>query len=728
MKKVLIATNLDLFCYKFLIPYFKYFKENGYIVEVASQGDGSTLTDYDKKYNVDFPRRINIREFKQAYKQIKKILDENTYDIIFCHSPFGAAITRLAVKNCKLKNTRVIYMAHGFHFFKGAPLKNWLLFYPVEKYLSKYTNDIITINQEDYINAQKKFKSNIHYLNGAGFNFEKNKLTLTKKEKNELRKKYNIKPNDFVMIFPGELNNNKNQIMLINIMQNLNEKNKDIHLLLPGNDCLNGQLQEYVKNNKIKNVHFLGFCKNIPELLEISNLAVSSSYREGLPINIMEAMNAGLPIVATNCRGNRDLVNDNNGYLIEPNNIDEFENKILCIYNKEKSLEKIKKYNQNEIKKYALDDVLNKFDRIIKNEKKNRIAYLRSTSIVNDSRATKEIESYKKYNNDVIVFGWNRQNINIPKLDGKYKFYNKQSKYGSGMKNIFKLLGFEIWLYNNLKKERNNYDIIHACDFDTAYIGYKIAKKYNKKLVYDVYDYYVDCHNLSFLKDFIEKKDIKILNNADAVIICTEQRKKQIEKANPKKIYVIHNTPEIKKIKCQNSYNPNKIKVCYVGILQDDRLLKEVCEEISKNSNIELHIGGFGKYEEYIKELSNQYSNIFFYGQMKYDNVLDLENKCDILFATYNPEVPNHKYSAPNKVYEAMALGKPIIVCENTGVDELVKKEKIGFAIKYDAKEFIKKIKEITDNDYKKISDRCYKLYEDKYNWNKMFDNYMKNM
>lgn len=349
--------------------------------------------------------------------------------------------------------------------------------------------------------------------------------------------------------------------------------------------------------------------------------------------------------------------------------------------------------------------------------KKNRIAYLRSTSIVNDSRATKEIESYKKYNNDVIAFGWNRQNINIQKLDEKYKFYNKQSKYGSGMKNIFKLLGFEIWLYNNLKKERNNYDIIHACDFDTAYIGYKISKKYNKKLVYDVYDYYVDCHNLSFLKDFIEKKDIKILNNADAVIICTEQRKKQIEKANPKKIYVIHNTPEIKKIKCQNSYTPNKIKVCYVGILQDDRLLKEVCEEISKNSNIELHIGGFGKYEEYIKGLSNQYSNIFFYGQLKYDDVLDLENKCDILFATYNPEVPNHKYSAPNKVYEAMALGKPIIVCENTGIDELVKKEKIGFAIKYDAKEFIKIIKKITKEDYEKIQHYTQKIYNEKYSW-----------
>lgn len=371
MKKVLIATNLDLFCYKFLIPYFKYFKKNGYIVEIASKTDGSKLDNYDKKYNVDFPRRINIKEFKKAYKQIKKVLEENKYDIIFCHSPFGAAITRLAAKNCKLKNTRIIYMAHGFHFFKGAPKKNWLLFYPIEKYLSKYTDDIITINLEDYKNAQKKLKSKIHYLNGVGFDFKKNNVKLTYKEKMALRKKLGIKPKDFVMIFPGELNYNKNQILLINIMKNLNKKYKNIHLLLPGNDCLNGKLQEYVKENKIKNVHFLGFCTNIAELLSISDLALSSSYREGLPINIMEAMNAGLPIVATNCRGNRDLVNDKNGFLVNLNDSDDFMDKILKIYNKEVDLKQIHNYNIKEIQKYDLDNVLKEFDKIIMKEKNN---------------------------------------------------------------------------------------------------------------------------------------------------------------------------------------------------------------------------------------------------------------------------------------------------------------------------------------------------------------------
>lgn len=366
MKKVLVASNIDLFCYKFLIPYFKYFKENGYIVEVASQGDGSSLSDYDKKYNVDFPRRINYKEFKIAYQQIKSILLENHYDIIFCHSPFGGAITRLAAKNCKLKNTRIIYMAHGFHFFKGAPLKNWLLFYPAEKYLAKYTDDIITINKEDYNNAKKHFKSNIYFLNGVGFNFDKNNIILSEKEKSVLRGKYKLKKDDFVMMFPGELNYNKNQIFLINAMKELNKNYKNIHLLLPGNDCLNEELQKYVKENKIKNVQFLGFCNNIAELLNITNLALSSSYREGLPINIMEAMNAGLPIVATNCRGNRDLVNERNGFLIQVNDIDELINCILKIYNKEVDLEKIKNYNHEEIKKYKLENVLKDFDKIIK--------------------------------------------------------------------------------------------------------------------------------------------------------------------------------------------------------------------------------------------------------------------------------------------------------------------------------------------------------------------------
>lgn len=297
-----------------------------------------------------------------------------------------------------------------------------------------------------------------------------------------------------------------------------------------------------------------------------------------------------------------------------------------------------------------------------------KIAYLRSTSIINDSRANKEIDAYVEQKNLVYVFGWNRRNLTNIGFDDNtnitFFMYNKKSNYGDGIKNIFKLLKFEIWLYKNLKKNIKKFDIIHACDFDTAYVGYKIAKKYKKKFIYDIYDYYVDCHNLYFFKKMVENADISIINKSDVVILCTEQRREQINKTSPKKIEVIHNTPNIKKDYDLTKFNNDKIKLCYAGVLQDDRLLIEIGNTISNYPNVELHIGGFGKYESFFEQLSKQNKNVFFYGQMKYDEVLDLESKCDVLFATYNPEIPNHKYSAPNKVYEAMALGKPIIVCK----------------------------------------------------------------
>ena len=353
-----------------------------------------------------------------------------------------------------------------------------------------------------------------------------------------------------------------------------------------------------------------------------------------------------------------------------------------------------------------------------------KIAYLRTTSIINDSRANKEINAYAEQGNFVYVFGWDRQNLTENQLNVcdniQFIMYNQKSNYGDGIKNVFKLLKFELWLSKMLRKMINEIDIIHACDFDTAYIGYKIAKKYNKKFIYDIYDYYVDCHNLYFLKKIVENMDISIINKSDVVILCTEQRCEQIKKALPKKVEIIHNTPDIKNEYVMSKFNKNSIKICYVGILQDDRLLIEIGNIINKYPNVELHIGGFGKYEKFFENLSQKNKNVFFYGQMKYDEVLNLESKCNILFATYNPEIPNHKYSAPNKVYEAMALGKPIIVCENTGVDQLVRKEHIGYVINYNEKDFFDCIEKISADEYENISKVSKDLYCEKYRWNIM--------
>ena len=361
------------------------------------------------------------------------------------------------------------------------------------------------------------------------------------------------------------------------------------------------------------------------------------------------------------------------------------------------------------------------------------IIFLRSTSIKNDSRVLKEVGCLIKHGYNVKVLGWDRdeflknnQSINFDNINIPIQVFRKKAEYGSGIKNLIKLFQFQVWLLYNLLKIRKNIDIIHSCDLDTALPARLISKFFKKKMVYDIFDYYIDSHYVpNKLKKIVENAEINIINNADLTIICTEERRKQIKKARPKKCIVINNTPNIDRNIIKQKViksSTDKLKIVYVGILQENRLLKEIGEEIKKYPDFELHIGGFGQLQKYFSELSEKYDNVFYYGQMKYENVLNLEESSNILFATYNPEIPNHKYSAPNKLYEAMALGKPIIVCENTGIDELVKNDNIGISISYDAKKFIEVIENLSENKklQKKLSDNAKRLYNEKYSWKQM--------
>ncbi len=362
---------------------------------------------------------------------------------------------------------------------------------------------------------------------------------------------------------------------------------------------------------------------------------------------------------------------------------------------------------------------------------KESIYYIRSTSIINDSRATKEISSLIKNGFDVCVLGWDRTHIikdyNEVEINGKdvdSLFFKFKCNYGESFKNVFGLILFQLWLFFRLMKDNKKYVCIHACDFDCGYVSYIISNMYEKKLVYDMYDYYSDSRTMSSkMERIVNKLENSIIDSADVSIICGEWRKNQIKNSNPKRLIVIHNSPEIKDIKEKKiiKNKSKKLKIVYVGILQDHRLLLEILEEMKKNNEYELHVGGFGKYEKEFENASNEYNNIYYYGSLKYNDVLNLEKDCDILFATYDPKIKNHKYSAPNKIYEAMALGKPIIVCYNTGIDQLIVSKNIGDAIDYDAKEFIKALKKYNKKEnIKDVEKRAKKLYFDKYSWNSM--------
>lgn len=358
------------------------------------------------------------------------------------------------------------------------------------------------------------------------------------------------------------------------------------------------------------------------------------------------------------------------------------------------------------------------------------ILFIRSTHPLFDSRLQKEVNSALKFEHDVILLGWNRENISVngnqlKMIDGfvDFELCKIKARYGDGIKNIFKLFLFQIWILYKLVIHRKKYRIIHSCDFDTAIPAFIVAKLFRKKIVYDIYDYYTHSHFVPKpIEKIIESGENFIINSSDAVIICNDERREQIIKTHPKKCVVIHNTPDVRWEKQKNrickSDNSN-FKIVYVGILQPGRLLYEIANIITHYPNIELHIGGFGNLENEFYELSKKYSNVFFYGRLPYNQVLQLESECDLLFAIYDPTIKNHKFSAPNKVYEAMALKKPIIVCKDTGVDKMVTRHQIGLAINYNAQAFIAAVQELMKNPALRdeMGSNGRKAYEMYYRW-----------
>lgn len=361
MKKVLFVAHVDSHIRHFHIPYLKYFKEKGYEVHVATSNDENEEFPYcDVKHTICMERNpFKINNLK-AIRQMKKLLETEKFDLVHCHTPMGGVVTRLASKKARKEGTKIFYTAHGFHFYKGAPKKNWLVYYPAEKYLSKFTDVLITINHEDYELAKSRFYAkDVRLVHGMGV--DDKKFTDEKLPVDEyviLRNELGLTVNDFVMIYVAELNSNKNQNMLIDAMKSLIKIASNIKLCLVGK----GTLEEEYKN-KIgelglqENVILTGYRLDVDKLLKIADLCVATSKREGLPINLVESALAGLPILAKNSRGHTEVVeNGVNGFIFETEN--ELITRIIQLYSDKDLLLNLRKNARESVKKFTLENAL----------------------------------------------------------------------------------------------------------------------------------------------------------------------------------------------------------------------------------------------------------------------------------------------------------------------------------------------------------------------------------
>lgn len=309
--------------------------DGGHTVDIAANETDSKVPDCYREWGCEvYPLSCTRSPLAsgnlKAIREIQDLAAERHYDIVHCHTPIAAACTRLACRRFRKRGTKVIYTAHGFHFFKGAPLKNWLIYFPVEWLCSFMTDTLITINQEDFAFAKKHLHAKkTEYVPGVGIDTKRfADCTVDRAKK---RRELGVPEDAVLLLSVGELNENKNQRTVIEALGKL--QNPKIHYCVVGIGEGLERLKALAKSQGVEpQVHFLGYRTDVAELDKAADLFVLPSFREGLNVSLMEAMAAGLPCIAGRIRGNVDLLGEDSPFAVAPTDVDAFARAIsvLC--------------------------------------------------------------------------------------------------------------------------------------------------------------------------------------------------------------------------------------------------------------------------------------------------------------------------------------------------------------------------------------------------------------
>ena len=354
--KILFVATVDLHIQTFHLRTIHQLHARGDIVDVCTNGT-YTNEDIHHKYTLPFSRNPLSLSNLKAKKELRKILIQEKYDIISCHTPLAAYFARMAAKGLNIK---VIYTAHGFHFYKGAPLVNTLIYKTMEKRAAKYTDTLVTINPEDYEAAKKfTYKSNGGPIYIPGVGIDVKKIQSLKCDKSLIRKELNIPEDAFVLYSIGELIKRKNHKFVIDALKEELVNNPNLYYVIAGNGKLTDYYKDYLHENGLDNkVILLGFRKDARKLMYGMDVFVFPSYQEGLPVSVIEAMSAGLPIIATDIRGNHDLIQSSkNGYLYTVNDTNTFIKEVHTLMNNIEIRKELGNQAQIDADEYSIENV-----------------------------------------------------------------------------------------------------------------------------------------------------------------------------------------------------------------------------------------------------------------------------------------------------------------------------------------------------------------------------------
>jgi len=368
-KVLFVATVLRGHVLVFHLPYMKWFQEQGYEVHLCCRND-TPETDVQVPYcdrfiELPFERSPLNRANMGVYKQLKALIDQENYALIHCNTPVGGMLGRLCARAARKRGTKVVYTAHGFHFFSGAPLKNWLLFYPAERLLSRWTDLLITINGEDYARAQKFHARKTALVNGVGVDLSRFETPV---DRLAARAELGLKQDTPIVICVGEHSVRKNHETVLRAAALLPE----VHVLFCGVGEKQAELEALTRELGTESrTHFLGFRRDVATLLAASDIFMFPSWQEGLPVSQMEAMAAGLPCVVSEVRGNADLISQGDGgFLRKPTDAEGFAEDIALLIEDPALRESMGQRNRREIEKYSLEAVLEQMSALYREQLK----------------------------------------------------------------------------------------------------------------------------------------------------------------------------------------------------------------------------------------------------------------------------------------------------------------------------------------------------------------------
>lgn len=367
MKKALVCAHVASMIQQFNMENIRLLQQMGYTVDVACNMEqpGSITVEKAKEmeqqlaamgvrvFHIPAPKKVLAAgKILRSFTILRNLIRENGYALVHCHSPIGGAICRAANRfSGNAQKTKMIYTAHGFHFYQGAPKINWLIYYPIEKLCARWTDVLITINWEDYRLAQKKMRAGkVVYVPGVGIDTEK--MAEVRVDRDEKMQQLGIENSSVVILSVGELNGNKNHGVIIEALAQLPLKNA--HFIIAGRGPDRERLLEKARRCGIEErVHLLGYRTDVPELMAVADVYAFPSYREGLPVSMMEAMTMGKTVVCSEIRGNVDLMEDGKGgFLVDPDDVNGFAEKLQILLENKPLRDAMGAHNRSVMKSF----------------------------------------------------------------------------------------------------------------------------------------------------------------------------------------------------------------------------------------------------------------------------------------------------------------------------------------------------------------------------------------